>query len=76
MNILYHSRGLASRQVASEKVPSLHHVEDQKDTGREGLYHQHFITQVERVSSPAVFIEQVNGYGVQVFAQMSSFTQK
>lgn len=40
---------------------------------RASLYHQYFIPQIARVEKPADFIQQVNGYGVQVFAQASSF---
>ena len=43
-------------------------------SARETMYCQHFIPQVSRVKPPAGFIEQVNGYGVQVFSQASSFT--
>lgn len=45
-------------------------------SGREMLYSQHFFTQVSHVTPPAGFIEQVNGYGVQVFSQASSFTAR
>lgn len=45
-------------------------------SGREALYSQHFFPQVSHVTPPAAFIEQVNGYGVQVFSQASSFTAR
>lgn len=76
MNILYSTEGMASRQNASEKEQVLHHIEEQKIVGRAELYRQHFVTQIDKVSAPAFFIEQVNGYGVKVFAQTSSFAQK
>ena len=43
-------------------------------SGRETMYCQHFTPQVGHVKPPTGFIEQVNGYGVQVFSQASSFT--
>ncbi len=45
-------------------------------SGREALYSQHFFSRVSHVTPPAGFIEQVNGYGVQVFSQASSFTAR
>lgn len=40
------------------------------------LYQQYFAPQTARVEKPAEFIQQVNGYGVQVFAQASSFQSR
>jgi hypothetical protein len=43
---------------------------------REALYFQHFSSQIHQATSPAGFIQQVTGYGVQVFSQASSFTAR
>lgn len=48
---------------------------DARQRGRQALYVQHFSPQV-RVNPPAGFIKQVNGYGVQVFSQASSFAAR
>lgn len=42
---------------------------------RTRLYQQYF-SQPSRAEKPNAFIEQVNGYGVQVFAQASSFVSR
>jgi len=49
---------------------------DKKNADREVLYNRHFSTHLNRTEKPAGFIEQVNGYGVQVFAQATSFTYR
>lgn len=43
---------------------------------RASLYTQYFVTQSHRAEKPSEFIQQVNGYGVQVFAQASSFNTR
>lgn len=45
-------------------------------SSREELYKQHFTVQAQQAQRPVGFIEQVNGYGVQVFSQASSFGKR
>lgn len=40
---------------------------------RESLYQQHFVSQVAQSNPSTVFFQQVDGFGVRVFAQASSF---
>lgn len=74
MNYLYKAEGTTSRRAETEHPPAMNEIV-QKNDSREAVYQQHFVTLVERVSPPAVFIQQVNGYGLQVFAQMTSFSK-
>jgi hypothetical protein len=43
---------------------------------REELYKQYFAAQAQQAQRPAGFIEQVNGFGVQLFSQASSFGKR
>lgn len=42
-------------------------------SSREDLYRQYFAAQAQQAQRPAGFIEQVNGFGVQLFSQATSF---
>jgi hypothetical protein len=57
--------------VVENKKASQGATTDMQDRAR--LYHQYFVPQIARAEKQAEFIQQVNGYGVQVFAQASSF---
>jgi len=57
--------------VDRKKPPQGALINTQDD--RASLYNQYFVSQVARNVKPSEFIQQVNGYGVQVFAQASSF---
>ncbi|MDR6890868.1 hypothetical protein J2X67_005414 [Variovorax sp. 3319] len=43
---------------------------------REELYRVHFQVPSQQTQRPAEFIEQVNGYGVQMFSQASVFVRR
>jgi hypothetical protein len=45
-------------------------------SAREELYKQHFAAQAQQAQRPAGFIEQVNGFGVQLFSQASLFGKR
>jgi hypothetical protein len=44
-----------------------------KEADRVNLYRQYFVEHASNAPAPNAFIQQVDGYGVQVFAQASSF---
>ena len=43
------------------------------EVNRVNLYRQYFVEHASNTPAPNAFIQQVDGYGVQVFAQASSF---
>lgn len=47
----------------------------EQQPSREGLYAQHFKPHVDQPPRTGALFEQVNGYGVQLFSQATSFRQ-
>lgn len=47
-----------------------------RPVGREAMYQQYFAAPSSPTESPSHFIQQVDGFGVQVFAQASCFAAR
>lgn len=63
------------KSVSSEprKLGVDEHGSALNEVDRVNLYRQYFVEHASHTSAPNAFIQQVDGYGVQVFAQASSF---
>jgi len=63
-----HLTGVEQKTESIESAPA--------QLNRVDLYRQYFAEQAPRTSAPSAFIHQVDGYGVQLFAQASSFASR
>ena len=70
MNLL---PGEKSVQSEPQKVGVGGHEPALNEIDRVNLYRQYFVEHASKAPAPNAFIQQVDGYGVQVFAQASSF---
>ncbi len=70
MNLLPGEKSVPSEP---QKLGVGEHGSALNEVDRVNLYRQYFVEHASNTPAPNAFIQQVDGYGVQVFAQASSF---